>query len=285
MIGPERNARFPIHTLRLEPPGGWQQEPDLRIDAVTAARRVTVGWKSEFKVKVSGQGTRGAPVTVQVFENGQLRAEKPTQIPDEGGERELVFEFEHAKIGIYNYRVFVPPLPGEKNKDDNEYTLTVEVIDARNRLLYVEGIPRWEFKFLRRTLLGEQQISPVIFFTGPDGAPQGGTPVGNVTADMTPQQLAFFKIVHAGQYRRQGARRAAREEPREICRGRRQPGSARRHEGLGTGRPRRHGARQGPAGARRRREAARRRQAVSGPADRFRAQAIPPLRATPPCGR
>ena len=57
------------------------------------------------------------------------------------------------KIGIYNYRVFVPPLPGEKNKDDNEYALTVEVVDARNRLLYVEGIPRWEYKFLRRTLL------------------------------------------------------------------------------------------------------------------------------------
>ena len=189
---------FPIYTLRPEPPGGWQQEPDLRIDAVTTSRRVTVGWKSEFKVKVSGQGTRGAPVTVQIFENGELRTEMPTQIPDEGGERELAFEFEHAKVGVFTYRVFVPPLPGEKNKEDNEYALNVEVVDARNRLLYVEGIPRWEYKFLRRTLLEEQQISPIIFFTGSDGTPHGGTPVGNVTADMTPQQLAYFKIVMLG---------------------------------------------------------------------------------------
>ena len=189
---------FPIYTLRPEPPGGWQQEPDLRIDAVTTSRRVTVGWKSEFKVKLSGQGTRGAPVTVQIFENGELRSEKPTQIPDEGGERELTFEFEHPKIGVSAYRVLVPPLPGEKNKEDNEYAVNVDVVDARSRLLYVEGIPRWEYKFLRRTLLAEQQISPVIFFTGADGAPVGGTPVGNVTADMTPQQLAFFKIVMLG---------------------------------------------------------------------------------------
>ncbi len=189
---------FPIHTLRLEPPGGWQQEPDLRVDSVTASRRVTVGFKSEFKVKVSGQGTRGAPVTVQIFQNGQLVAEKPTQIPDEGGERELVFEIEHAKLGTYAYRVFVPPLAGEKNKDDNEYQLSVEAIDARNRLLYVEGVPRWEYKFLRRMLLGEQQVTPVIFFTGPNGAPVGGTQVGNVTPDMTPQQLAYFKIVMLG---------------------------------------------------------------------------------------
>ena len=194
--GTARN--FPIYTLRPEPPGGWKQEPDLRIDAVTTSRRVTVGWKSEFKVKVSGQGTRGAPVTVQVFEDGTLRSETPTQIPDEGGEREVVLELDHAKMGVFSYRVFVPPLPGEKHTEDNEYVLNVEVVDARNRLLYLEGIPRWEYKYLRRALLSERQISPVIFFTGPDGAPHGGTPVGNVTADMTPQQLAYFKIIMLG---------------------------------------------------------------------------------------
>ena len=189
---------FPIYTLRPEPPGGWKQDPDLRVDAVTTSRRVTVGWKSEFKVKVSGQGTRGAPVTVQIFEDGALRSEMPTQIPDEGGERELVFDLDHPKMGVFSYRVFVPPLPGEKNKADNEYVLNIEVVDARNRLLYLEGIPRWEYKYLRRALLAERQISPVIFFTGPDGAPHGGTPVGNVTADMTPQQLAYFKIIMLG---------------------------------------------------------------------------------------
>ncbi len=201
---------FPIHTLRLEPPGGWKQEPDLRIDSVTTSRRVTVGWKSELKVKVSGQGTRGAPVPVQVFVDGALAHEVPTQIPDEGGEREVSLELEHPKMGVFTYRVYVPPLAGERNKEDNEQVLNVEVVDARNRLLYLEGIPRWEYKYLRRTLLSERQISPIIFFTGPDGSPRGGTPVGNVSADMTPQQLAFFKIILLGNIdgRELGAARA-----------------------------------------------------------------------------
>lgn len=189
---------FPVYTLRPEPPGGWKQDPDLRIDAVTTSRRVTLGWKSELKVKVSGQGTRGASVAVQLYENGVLHGEIPTQIPDEGGEREVTFELEHPKMGVFNYRVFIPPLPGEKNKEDNEQILNVEVVDARNRMLYLEGIPRWEYKYVRRMLLAERQISPVIFFTGPDGAPHGGTPVGNVTADMTLQQLAYFKIIMLG---------------------------------------------------------------------------------------
>lgn len=189
---------FPVYTLRPEPPGGWRQDPDLRVDAVTTSLRVTLGWKSELKVKLSGQGTRGAPVTVQLFKNGELLSEMPTQIPDEGGEREVTFELEHPKMGLFSYRVFVPPLAEEKNKDDNDQSVNVEVVDARNRLLYLEGVPRWEYKYLRRTLLSERQISPVIFFTGSDGTPQGGTPVGNVTADMTPQQLAYFKIIMLG---------------------------------------------------------------------------------------
>jgi hypothetical protein len=157
-----------------------------------------LGWKSELKARISGEATRGVPVAVQLYENGTLTAEVPTQIPDEGGECEVTFELDHPKMGIFNYRVSVTPLADEKNKNDNEQMVNVEVVDARNRLLYLEGVPRWEYKYLRRMLLSERQISPIIFFTGPDGSPQGGTPVGNVTAELTPQQLAYFKIIMLG---------------------------------------------------------------------------------------
>jgi len=189
---------FPIHTLQTEKPGVWEQEPDLRIDAVTAARRVTMGWKTEIKVKVSGQGTKGAPVSIQLFEDDRLVAEKPTQIPDAGGEREVVFELDRPKVGLFSTRILAVPLAGEKNKDDNEWKTILEVVDARNRVLYVEGVPRWEYKYLRRVLMENRQISPVIFFTGGDGKPQAATPADTFTADMNESQLSAFKIVLLG---------------------------------------------------------------------------------------
>ncbi|MEO0452700.1 MAG: glutamine amidotransferase [Verrucomicrobiota bacterium] len=194
----ELERPFPLYTARLEPVAAWQQEPDLRVDAVTTLKRVTVGWKSELKVRISGQGTRGAPVSAQLFRNDELLAEMPTQIPDEGGERELTFDLDHPEVGSFKYRVFLPALEDEKNTKDNDYEVGVEVGDAKLRLLYVEGIPRWEYKFIRRVLLANEQITPVIFFTGADGAPVGGTPIGNTTADMTPEQLGYFKIVMLG---------------------------------------------------------------------------------------
>ena len=189
---------FPIFSLRLEPPGEWEKEPDLRIDTVATARRVTVGWKTKFTVRISGQGTAGAPVSVQVFQGDVLRHEQPVTIPDDGGEREVVFELEHPEVGSFNYRAVIPPMEGESNKDDNEYIAAVQVVDARNRLLYVEGIPRWDYKFLRRVLMNHPKISPVIFFSGPDGSPKVGSQVGNMTSEMTAAQLSYFKIVVVG---------------------------------------------------------------------------------------
>ena len=40
--------------------------------------------------------------------------------------------------------------PGEENLLNNEMVRPVTVSDAKRRILYVEGEPRWEFKFIRR---------------------------------------------------------------------------------------------------------------------------------------
>ena len=189
---------FPVFSAPLETPNQWEEEVEVRIDAVSTPRRVSVDWQSECNVLLSGQGTRGEAVVAQLFKNGVLLDEKPTQIAAGGGERELVFDLDHSEIGVFNYRVYVPPLAGENNTNDNEHVVSVQVTDARNRLLYVEGTPRWEYKFLRRVLLAEQEVTPVIFYAGPDGSPRRGTGHKAMTADMTPGQLAFFKIVILG---------------------------------------------------------------------------------------
>lgn len=193
-----RERPFPVYTLRLEPAADWLAEPDLRIDGISTARRVTAGFKTELKVRISGQGSRGAPISVQLFQDEKLVQEKPTQIPDAGGERELVFELDHPQTGTFHYKAFVAPLPGEKNTGDNEHVVPIQVTDARNRLLYVEGIPRWEYKFLRRVLLAQEGISPAIFYTGADGTPQSGFEAAGVTADMTARELDLINIVLLG---------------------------------------------------------------------------------------
>ena len=46
----------------------------------------------------------------------------------------------------------------EKNLENNSRQEVLDVKDSKPRLLYVEGRPRWEYKFLRRALLDDQSI-------------------------------------------------------------------------------------------------------------------------------
>jgi hypothetical protein len=189
---------FPIYTVRLEEDGVWEQEPDVHIDAVNTPRRVTVEWATQLKVALSGQGTKGQAQMCKLFRNGELYAEQPFQIPAGGGAREVVFQLDNPEIGVFNYKVVVPPVDGEKNTDDNVYEVTVLVIDAKNRLLYVEGHPRWESRFLKRMLVANKQATPLGFIMGPDGKWMTFGTRGSMTADMRMDQLAFFKIVILG---------------------------------------------------------------------------------------
>ena len=189
---------FPLHTLALEGDAVWAVEPDLRVDTVQTPRRVSVDWTTELRAMVSGQGTGGKPVNVRLYKDGNLFKESPVQIPEEGGSRPVTFELTHPEVGVFTYRVEVPPLPGESNTNDNEFALTVEVVDAKNRLIYVEGPPRWESKYLTRALQANRQVTPVIFLQGPGGKPIGLGPVGSMTGDLTDQQLSYFKVVVVG---------------------------------------------------------------------------------------
>lgn len=189
---------FPIYTVRLEPDGVWDVDPDVHVDAVNTPRRVTLGWDTDLKVALSGQGTKGQQQTIQLFKNGAMDQEQIFQIPAGGGAKEVLFKLKNPEIGVFNYRVFVPPLDREENKEDNEYEVSVIVIDAKNRLLYVEGYPRWESKYLTRALQANKQATPLGFVMGPDGKFMTFGNRGSMTADMKEDQLAFFKIVIVG---------------------------------------------------------------------------------------
>ena len=189
---------FPIYSLPLEKDAIWEDEADIRVEALSTPRRVTVGWNSELKVVISGQGTKGQPFPVHLFKDELLQQQIDTQIPEGGGSREVVFKLDHKKVGINTYRVFLPKILNEKLTDDNESSVVVQVQDAKNRLMYVEGAPRWESKYFSRVLRESKQVSPAIFLKGPKGKFMTYGVGKDVAPDMHESQLSMFKIVVLG---------------------------------------------------------------------------------------
>ncbi|NQU09483.1 hypothetical protein HQ590_01720, partial [bacterium] len=188
----------PIYTARLEPPGAWEETPDVRVNRIETPRRVVVGWDSKLTATVSGQGTKGRAINVQLFDGERLVEEQPTQLPAEGGTREAAFTLTHPAVGTFTYRVVVPPLAGELVTNDNVQVASVQVVDTRNRLVYIEGSPRFESKWLKRALQASPNITPLIFLQGRDKKYFTIGQRGSMTTDLTPEQLLQYKIVILG---------------------------------------------------------------------------------------
>jgi uncharacterized membrane protein len=101
-------------------------------------------------------------------------------------------------VGSFSYAVQIPPLAGESQTNDNTFVVNVLVVDSRNRLLYVENVPRWESKFLIRLLNGSKNVTPISFVRGPGNRFLAFGDREGMALDMTDEQLTRYKIVILG---------------------------------------------------------------------------------------
>jgi uncharacterized membrane protein len=141
------NRRLPVHTI------GFGQEKaghDVEIDDVTVAAKAMAGSRMTATVSFHQRGYAGRKATLEVKDGDKLLATKEVTLePDGVGSSETVF-FDAGDAGVKNIGFALGPLPGEENAANNSVTRLVEVSAEPRRILYVEGEPRWEFKFIRR---------------------------------------------------------------------------------------------------------------------------------------
>ena len=60
--------------------------------------------------------------------------------------------------GNFQYKVMLPTLEGELTNANNEKTFSLKVVKAKLNVFYLEGRPRWEYAFLKRTLERDPDI-------------------------------------------------------------------------------------------------------------------------------
>ncbi len=67
-------------------------------------------------------------------------------------------EFPAGDAGVRDLRVAIDAAPGETRVANNERHAVMQVDGRRRSVLYVEGEPRWEYKFIRRAVEGDRVI-------------------------------------------------------------------------------------------------------------------------------
>jgi hypothetical protein len=65
---------------------------------------------------------------------------------------------ELAEAGHHHIRFSVDAIPGERELRNNSRSALVEVADQSYKILYFEGEPRWEYKFMRRAVADDEDL-------------------------------------------------------------------------------------------------------------------------------
>ena len=96
------------------------------------------------------RGYAGQKATLDVKDGDKLMASKEVTLDREGVESSETMFFNAGEAGVKSIGFVLEPLAGEENAANNAVTRLVDVNGDQRRILYVEGEPRWEFKFIRR---------------------------------------------------------------------------------------------------------------------------------------
>ena len=163
-------AGVPVHTIVV---GDTRRERNVFVELAEVPTDVLEGDELAVSVRVAGRGTTGEQATSVVLEELSGPGREPRLIgeervsPSTSGERVgFLAPAEAARSGqrVRRFRVSVAPIPEETLLDDNSIEFSVRVMPEAIRVLYVDGYPRWEYRFLKELLKrADQNISLQVY--------------------------------------------------------------------------------------------------------------------------
>jgi uncharacterized membrane protein len=151
-----RQTRIPVHTVGF---GRETLKRDVEVEDFSVPQRALAGSRLEARIALRQSGYSGERARVTIRDGGKVLALADVELTKDAMSVPLVFNAGEA--GALNLIARVDPFPGEENTANNALARVVNVSARHPRILYVEGEPRWEFKFLRRAADDDTQIELV----------------------------------------------------------------------------------------------------------------------------
>jgi hypothetical protein len=142
-----RNRRLPVHTVGF---GKLENAHDVELENVSVAASAIANARLAATISFMQHGYAGEKATLTIRDGEKTLAAREVTLAANGAvQTESVF-FSAGAAGAKSLQFAIGPLAGEENLKNNVMARPVLVNDAKRRILYIEGEPRWEFKFIRR---------------------------------------------------------------------------------------------------------------------------------------
>jgi uncharacterized membrane protein len=154
-----RARHIPVHTVGF---GHERAAHDVELDDAVVAPRALADSRIAAKITFHQRGYAAAKINLAVRDvttgQSKMLASRVVTLGPDGNVQTQTLMFDIGGAGARTLQIAAIPLAGEENTANNTLTRVVNVGSDPRRILYVEGEPRWEFKFIREAEEGDRMV-------------------------------------------------------------------------------------------------------------------------------
>ena len=152
-------SAVPVFTVGL---GREEFTQDIQLSRVETPRSVLRGTSLVVDALIVQTGYRGSTVSLNVEDEGRIVTSEEVELPADGEPTTVRLRFTAAEPGPRMFRFRIPPQPGEMVTQNNVREALIVVENRREKILYFEGEPRFEVKFLLRAVADDENLQVVL---------------------------------------------------------------------------------------------------------------------------
>jgi uncharacterized membrane protein len=150
--------KLPVFTLGV---GSTRLDKDVQVDRVNVPKSVLKGAALLVDAVVTQSGYEGQTVRLDVEDDGRIIGSQEVRLPADGAPASVRVRVTADEPGPRLLRFRVAPQEGEVVTQNNAREALVTVRDEREKILYYEGEPRFEMKFLNRAVTDDKNLQVI----------------------------------------------------------------------------------------------------------------------------
>jgi hypothetical protein len=198
LVSTAQSRAIPIHVLAA---GSTAPRKDIAVENVRTQERVCIndsvliraalssaGYDKPLEVQMQLKDTQTGEVISSISEN--LTPEIRTKVVD--------FVYQPTRPGKRLLELAATSQPSEDNTANNARQFAIEAIDQKIGVLYVEGEPRYEYRYLKNLLIRESTIdSSCLLLSASSSFPQEGSrPIRQFPQSV--EELRHYDVILLG---------------------------------------------------------------------------------------
>src|SRR6185437_3485284 len=154
-----RAQSVPIFAVGL---GADRFNRDIEIRRVEASHSVLKGGSLVADLLIRQRGFGGQRVPLVVEDAGRIVSRDSITLPPDGDAAPVRVTVAATEAGPRSFTFRIPVQPGEQVAENNEQQALVDVRNGREKILYLEGEPRYEMLFIRAAVEADSNLQLVV---------------------------------------------------------------------------------------------------------------------------